>query len=125
MSAPSDEGRSAEPGVSGASIGIAAGTPSGGTPSGGSQGLGQDQDLVNGTGGARTSGAEQQHISLCEALDRILNKGAVVVADLTISVADIDLIYINLQALITSVETGRRLQQEAAHERQSIDDGKP
>jgi len=119
MSAPSDEGRSAEPGVSGASIGIAAGTTSGG-----SQGLGQDQDLVNGTGGARTPGAEQQHISLCEALDRILNKGAVVVADLTISVADIDLIYINLQALITSVETGRRLQQEAAHERQTADDGK-
>lgn len=124
MSAPNDGDRSAEPGVGGASIGIAAGTPSGG-----SQGLrqdqDQDQDLVNGTGGARTPGADQQHISLCEALDRILNKGAVVVADLTISVADIDLIYINLQALITSVETGRRLQQEAAHERQSVDDSKP
>ncbi|MBU2704749.1 gas vesicle protein [Zooshikella marina] len=51
--------------------------------------------------------AEQQHISLCEALDRILNKGAVVVADISISVANIDLVYISLQALITSVETGR------------------
>ncbi|MDP1774581.1 MAG: gas vesicle protein [Methylobacter sp.] len=52
---------------------------------------------------------EQQQISLCEALDRILNKGAVVVADVTISVANIDLIYLSLQALVASVETGRRL----------------
>ncbi|MBI3265211.1 MAG: gas vesicle protein, partial [Acidobacteria bacterium] len=29
-------------------------------------------------------------VSLCEALDRVLNKGAVVVGELTISVADID-----------------------------------
>lgn len=52
---------------------------------------------------------EGQQVSLCEALDRILNKGAVVVADITISVADIDLVYLNLQALLCSVETGRRL----------------
>jgi hypothetical protein len=50
---------------------------------------------------------QQQQVTLCEALDRILNKGAVVVAEITVSVADIDLIYVNLQALITSVETGR------------------
>ncbi|MCF7966812.1 gas vesicle protein [Methylobacter sp. Wu8] len=52
---------------------------------------------------------EQQQVSLCEALDRILNKGAVVVADVTISVANIDLIYLSLQALVASVETGKRL----------------
>jgi len=52
---------------------------------------------------------ESQQVSLCEALDRILNKGAVVVADITISVADIDLVYFSLQALLSSVETGRRL----------------
>lgn len=62
--------------------------------------------------GANTSQAERERISLCEALDRILNKGAVVVADVTISVADIDLIYLSLQALVTSVETGRRLRGE-------------
>lgn len=48
-------------------------------------------------------------VTLCEALDRILNKGAVVVADITISVADIDLVYLSLQALLASVETGRKL----------------
>lgn len=55
---------------------------------------------------------EQQQVSLCEALDRILNKGAVVVADVSISVAGIDLIYLSLQALVASVETGRHLRGE-------------
>jgi gas vesicle structural protein len=45
---------------------------------------------------------EAEHLSLCEALDRILNKGAVVTGDLTISVADIDLIYVGLRVLISS-----------------------
>jgi hypothetical protein len=52
---------------------------------------------------------EQQQVSLCEALDRILNKGAVVIADITVSVANIDLIYLSLQALVASVETGKQL----------------
>ena len=47
--------------------------------------------------------------SLCETLDRVLNKGAVVVGEVTISVADIDLIYLGLQVILTSVETGRTL----------------
>jgi gas vesicle structural protein len=45
---------------------------------------------------------DAQHVSLCEALDRILNKGAVITGDLTISVADIDLIYVGLRILISS-----------------------
>ncbi|MBU2712041.1 gas vesicle protein [Zooshikella harenae] len=64
--------------------------------------------------------AEQQHISLCEALDRILNKGAVVVADISISVANIDLVYISLQALITSVETGRIFANQTRNDHQVI-----
>jgi hypothetical protein len=54
----------------------------------------------------------KEQVSLCEALDRILNKGAVVVADVTISVAGIDLVYLSLQALITSVDTGQRLRNQ-------------
>jgi gas vesicle structural protein len=53
-----------------------------------------------------------EHVSLCEALDRILNKGAVIVGDVTISVADIDLVYLGVQVILTSVETARR--EEAA-----------
>ncbi len=52
--------------------------------------------------------SESEHISLCEVLDRILNKGAVIVGDVMISVADIDLIYLGLQVILTSVETARR-----------------
>jgi hypothetical protein len=52
---------------------------------------------------------EREHISLCEALDRILNKGAVVVGELTISVANIDLIYLGLQLIITSIETAQEI----------------
>lgn len=46
-----------------------------------------------------------RRVSLCEALDRMLNTGVVVAGEVVISVADIDLVYINLQLLLASVET--------------------
>jgi hypothetical protein len=49
-----------------------------------------------------------QQVSLCEVLDRVLNKGAVLVGELTISVADIDLIYLGLQVVLASMETVRQ-----------------
>lgn len=48
---------------------------------------------------------DTERVSLCETLDRILNKGAVVVGEVTISVADIDLIYLGLHLVLTSMET--------------------
>jgi len=62
---------------------------------------------VPATPGPGTSTGER--VSLCEALDRVLNKGAVVVGEVTISVADIDLVYLGLQVVLTSIETARRL----------------
>ena len=56
---------------------------------------------------------EMEHVTLCETLDRILNKGAVVTGDLTISVADIDLIYLGLRLILTSIETARGTLTEA------------
>ena len=50
---------------------------------------------------------DDQRVSLCEVLDRVLNKGAVVVGEVTISVAGIDLVYLGLQLLLTSIETAR------------------
>ena len=50
-----------------------------------------------------------EQVSLCEALDRVLNKGAVVVGEVTISAADIDLIYLGLQVVLSSIETARGL----------------
>ncbi|MFH1156634.1 MAG: gas vesicle protein GvpJ [Pseudomonadota bacterium] len=48
---------------------------------------------------------ETEHISLCETLDRILNKGAVVFGEVVVSVANVDLIYIALQLVVGSLDT--------------------
>jgi hypothetical protein len=50
---------------------------------------------------------ESQEVSLCEALDRILNKGAVLLGEVIISVADIDLVFLGLQVILASMETIR------------------
>jgi hypothetical protein len=43
-----------------------------------------------------------------EVLDRVLNKGVVISGDLTISVADVDLIFVGLRVILSSVETMER-----------------
>lgn len=53
--------------------------------------------------------ALQRRVSLCETLDRVLNKGAVVAGDIVISVADVDLVYISLQLVVTSVENMKNM----------------
>jgi len=58
---------------------------------------------------------ETEHISLCETLDRILNKGAVIFGEVVISVANVDLIYIALQVMIGSVETVRESMSPGDH----------
>lgn len=50
----------------------------------------------------------EDHVSLCEVLDRVLNKGVVVAGEIIISVADIDLVYLGLRLVLTSVETACR-----------------
>jgi hypothetical protein len=55
----------------------------------------------------RSDSAPAEHISLCETLDRVLNKGVVIHGDLTISVANVDLIYLGLRLLLSSIETAR------------------
>jgi hypothetical protein len=54
-------------------------------------------------------------VTLCELLDRILNKGVVITGEVVISVADIDLIYLGLKAILTSVETMERLRGETLY----------
>jgi len=49
----------------------------------------------------------QQSVSLCDALDRVLHTGVVALGEVTISVADVDLLYLGLQLVITSIEAGR------------------
>lgn len=49
--------------------------------------------------------SDQESISLCETLDRVLNKGVVIRGEVMITVADVDLIYLDLGLLLTSIET--------------------
>ncbi|MBO0720488.1 MAG: gas vesicle protein [Blastocatellia bacterium] len=51
---------------------------------------------------------ETGRVSLCDLLDQILDKGALVAGELTISVADIDLLYLDLRLLLTSIAMVRR-----------------
>lgn len=51
--------------------------------------------------------SETKDVSLCEALDRILHKGAVLFGEVMISIADIDLVYLGLQVILSSMETAR------------------
>ena len=51
----------------------------------------------------------QERVTLLEVLDRALDKGVVVSGDIVISVADVDLIYVGLKVLVSSVETMERL----------------
>lgn len=44
-------------------------------------------------------------VALVEILDRALGAGLVISGDLTISIADIDLVYLNLRLLLGSVDT--------------------
>lgn len=57
----------------------------------------------------RDSSIYQDRISLCETLDRVLNKGVVVAGEVVISVAGIDLVYLGLTLTLTSVETAHEL----------------
>jgi len=51
---------------------------------------------------------DQEQIALSEMLDRILNKGAVIMGEATVSVADVDLIYLSLRVLVSSIDTALR-----------------
>lgn len=44
-------------------------------------------------------------VALVDLLDRLLAGGVVIAGDLTISLADVDLVHISLRALISSVGT--------------------
>ena len=48
-----------------------------------------------------------QGVSICEVLDRVLNKGVVVAGEVTISLAGVDLVYLGLNLVLTSIETAR------------------
>ncbi len=60
----------------------------------------------------------ERPVTLSEVLDKVLNTGAVLTGEVVISVAGIDLLYVGLNLLVSSVETMRRSRRrmEPSHE---------
>jgi len=52
---------------------------------------------------------EESELSLLETLDHVLNRGLVIAGEITISVADIDLIFLGLNVMLSSVETAQEV----------------
>ena len=48
--------------------------------------------------------ARRREVALVDLVDRLLAGGVVIGGDITLSIADVDLVYVSLRALITSVE---------------------
>lgn len=51
--------------------------------------------------------SDDDQLSLSELVNRVLDRGAVISGDVVISIAGIDLIYVGLRVLISSVESMR------------------
>lgn len=52
----------------------------------------------------KRTGSEEKQSSLLDALDTVLNRGAVVSGDIVLGVADVDLIYLKLSVLLAALD---------------------
>ena len=50
----------------------------------------------------------EDNVALVDLLDRLLAGGVVIAGDITLAVADVDLVYVSLRALISSVSSAQR-----------------
>ena len=57
---------------------------------------------------------ENTDLSLLETLDHVLNRGLVIAGEITISVADVDLIFVGLNVMVSSVETAQEVLRKRA-----------
>ena len=57
---------------------------------------------------------EAREVTLLDLVDRAVDHGVILAGDITIAVADIDLIYVGLQVLLASVERVQQLRAEQA-----------
>lgn len=48
---------------------------------------------------------KEEDVTLVEILDRVLDKGVVISGDVILSVADVDLVYLGLRVVLSSVES--------------------
>jgi hypothetical protein len=47
----------------------------------------------------------ERDVALVDLIDRLLGGGVVIFGDITLAAADVDLVYVGLRALVTSVAT--------------------
>ncbi|MCU0711908.1 MAG: gas vesicle protein [Pirellula sp.] len=59
-------------------------------------------------------------ITLCDAIDRLLNKGVVLTGDITVSVAGVDLLYIGLRGIVMAVDLLDELPPSLSHGNQGV-----
>jgi hypothetical protein len=52
-----------------------------------------------------TSAIAEREVALVDLVDRLLAGGVVIAGDITLAVADVDLVYVQLRALISSVSS--------------------
>ena len=50
----------------------------------------------------------QADIALIDLVDRLLGRGVVIAGDITLAAADVDLVYVGLRALVSSVASAER-----------------
>jgi hypothetical protein len=58
--------------------------------------------------------SREKQIVLIDLLDRILFKGVILTGDVTISVANVDLVFLGLKVLLTSVDKMEEMRARAA-----------
>ena len=58
---------------------------------------------------ARPERSPEEEVTLLELLDRVLDKGVVLSGDVTLAVADVDLVYLGLRVLLSSVDAAERM----------------
>jgi len=50
----------------------------------------------------------EQDVALVDLVDRLLGGGVVIAGEITLAVADVDLVHVSLRALVSSVATAQR-----------------
>lgn len=53
--------------------------------------------------------SEVRDVALVDLVDRVIDRGVVLAGDITISVADVDLIFLGLKVMLASVDRAERL----------------
>jgi hypothetical protein len=68
---------------------------------------------------------ESTDVSMLETLDHVLNRGLVIAGEITISVADIDLIFVGLNVMVSSVETAQEVLRKRQASAGAATEGRP